>query len=90
MGNGIWGKGKGKRGKIKFIPFPLPPQYGSVLPRRSPQPPLKRLAQNLLLPDFSRHVENPSPNLSPARREALISPPSLVGYSWRIRGDTPH
>ncbi|BAZ50645.1 beta-ketoacyl synthase [Nostoc sp. NIES-4103] len=30
-------------------------------------------------PDFSRDLENPSPNLSPARREALISPPSLLG-----------
>ncbi len=45
-------------------------------------------------PDFSRDLENPSPNLSrqllqrgeppqrtgsPTRREALISPPSLVG-----------
>ncbi|MFN6497273.1 MAG: hypothetical protein RMX65_009740, partial [Nostoc sp. DedQUE01] len=27
----------------------------------------------------SRYLENPSPNLSPARREALISPPSLLG-----------
>jgi hemoglobin-like flavoprotein len=25
-------------------------------------------------PDFSRDLENPSPNLSPARREALIFP----------------
>ncbi|MGV0106210.1 hypothetical protein NSTCB13_05007 [Nostoc sp. DSM 114160] len=31
------------------------------------------------LADFSRDMENPSPNLSPTRREALISPPSLVG-----------
>ncbi|MDM9583714.1 hypothetical protein [Nostoc sp. GT001] len=29
--------------------------------------------------DFSRDLENPSPNLSPTRREALISPPSLQG-----------
>ncbi|WP_448266878.1 nSTAND1 domain-containing NTPase [Nostoc sp. DSM 114159] len=29
--------------------------------------------------DFSRDLENLSPNLSPARREALNSPPSLVG-----------
>jgi hypothetical protein len=28
---------------------------------------------------FSRDLENLSPNLSPARREALNSPPSLVG-----------
>ncbi|BAT55444.1 hypothetical protein NOS3756_44310 [Nostoc sp. NIES-3756] len=27
--------------------------------------------------DFSRHLEDLSPNLPPARREALISPPSL-------------
>ncbi|MBD2504723.1 hypothetical protein [Anabaena azotica] len=31
-------------------------------------------------PDFSRDLEDLSPNLSPTRREALISPPSLVGY----------
>jgi signal transduction histidine kinase len=31
------------------------------------------------LADFSRDLENPSPNLSPTRREALISPPSLEG-----------
>jgi hypothetical protein len=30
-------------------------------------------------PDFSRDLENLSPNLSPTRREALNSPPSLVG-----------
>ncbi len=30
-------------------------------------------------PDFSRYLENLSPNLSPARREALISLPSLLG-----------
>ncbi|BAT55973.1 hypothetical protein NOS3756_49700 [Nostoc sp. NIES-3756] len=29
--------------------------------------------------DFSRYLADPSPNLSPGRREALISPPSLVG-----------
>lgn len=29
--------------------------------------------------DFSRDLENLSPNLSPARREALNSPPTLVG-----------
>jgi purine-binding chemotaxis protein CheW len=29
--------------------------------------------------DFSRELEDLSPNLSPTRREALISPPSLVG-----------
>jgi hypothetical protein len=29
------------------------------------------------MPDFSRDLENPSPNLSPTRREALIFPPSL-------------
>ncbi len=29
--------------------------------------------------DFSRDLEDPSPNLSPTRREALIAPPSLVG-----------
>nr|WP_322684013.1 ATP-binding protein [Nostoc sp. DedQUE07]MDZ8129743.1 ATP-binding protein [Nostoc sp. DedQUE07] len=31
------------------------------------------------LADFSRDLENPSPNLSPTRREALTSPPSLQG-----------
>jgi len=29
--------------------------------------------------DFSRDLENLSPNLSPFRREALNSPPSLPG-----------
>ncbi|WP_373528117.1 tetratricopeptide repeat protein [Nostoc sp.] len=33
----------------------------------------------VLSADFSRDLENLSPNLSPARREALNSPPSLVG-----------
>ncbi|MDB9378839.1 hypothetical protein, partial [Nodularia sphaerocarpa] len=36
----------------------------------------ERLGERL---DFSRDLENPSPNLSPARREALNFPPSLVG-----------
>ncbi|WP_460205981.1 hypothetical protein [Scytonema sp. NUACC21] len=30
-------------------------------------------------PDFSREKGKPLSNLSPTRREALISPPSLVG-----------
>jgi hypothetical protein len=29
--------------------------------------------------DFSRDLENPSPNLSPCRGEALTFPPSIVG-----------
>jgi hypothetical protein len=29
--------------------------------------------------EFSQYLENPSPNLSPARREALMTPPSLPG-----------
>ncbi len=36
-------------------------------------------AQRLVRADFSRDLENLSPNLSPRRREALNSPPSLVG-----------
>ncbi len=35
----------------------------------------------VVTPNFSRDVENLSPNLSPTRREALNSPPSLVGNS---------
>ncbi|MDB9374371.1 RluA family pseudouridine synthase [Nodularia sphaerocarpa] len=38
------------------------------------------------LPDFSCDLENPSPNLSPARREALNFPPSLVGKGVRGLG----
>ncbi|MBH8563249.1 PD40 domain-containing protein [Nostoc sp. CENA67] len=33
----------------------------------------------ILEADFSQGLENPSPNLSPTRREALIAPPSLEG-----------
>jgi hypothetical protein len=33
----------------------------------------------LMLSYFSRDLENLSPNLSPSRREALNSPPSLPG-----------
>ncbi|MBE9201148.1 MULTISPECIES: RluA family pseudouridine synthase [unclassified Nodularia (in: cyanobacteria)] len=40
----------------------------------------------LNLPDFSRDLENPSPNLSPARREALNFPPSLPGKGVRGLG----
>jgi hypothetical protein len=43
--------------------------------------------------DFSRDLENPSPNLSPTRREALTFPPSLVGKGVRGLGFTlafPH
>jgi cytochrome c peroxidase len=43
--------------------------------------------------DFSRDLENPSPNLSPTRREALIFPPSLQGKGVRGLGFTlafPH
>ncbi len=36
--------------------------------------------------DFSLDLENPSPNLSPARREALNFPPSLVGKGVRGLG----
>ena len=38
------------------------------------------------LPDFSRDLENPSPNLSPARRKALTFPPTLVGKGVRGLG----
>ncbi|WP_239730041.1 TonB-dependent receptor [Nodularia sphaerocarpa] len=50
----------------------------------------ERLGERL---DFSRDLENPSPNLSPARREALNFPPSLVGKGVRGLGFTlafPH
>jgi hypothetical protein len=43
--------------------------------------------------DFSWDLENPSPNLSPTRREALTFPPSLVGKGVRGLGFTlafPH
>ncbi|RCJ40305.1 hypothetical protein A6769_02760 [Nostoc punctiforme NIES-2108] len=41
---------------------------------------IDRVCQELVKgADFSRDLENLSPNLSPARREALNSPPSLVG-----------
>ncbi len=57
---------------------------------RNPSAPQSKEAQNKTLPllppkvggdraNFSREVENLSPNLSPCRREALNSPPSLVG-----------
>ncbi|WP_414575219.1 amino acid adenylation domain-containing protein [Anabaena sp. CCY 9402-a] len=36
--------------------------------------------------EFSQDLENPSPNLSPARREALTFPPSLVGKGVRGLG----
>ncbi|WP_414526545.1 amino acid adenylation domain-containing protein [Nodularia chucula] len=36
--------------------------------------------------EFSEDLENPSPNLSPARREALTFPPSLVGKVVRGLG----
>ncbi|TVP60854.1 MAG: hypothetical protein EA343_16240 [Nodularia sp. (in: Bacteria)] len=39
--------------------------------------------------DTIRDLENPSPNLSPARREALNFPPSLVGKGVRGLG-FPH
>jgi tetratricopeptide (TPR) repeat protein len=45
------------------------------------------------LVDFSRDLENPSPNLSPARREALKFPPPLPGKGARGLGQAmifPH
>jgi hypothetical protein len=35
---------------------------------------------------FHSYLENPSPNLSPTRREALIFPPSLLGKGARGLG----
>lgn len=44
-------------------------------------------------PDFSQDLENPSPNLSPTRTEALKIPPSLPGKGVRALGQqmiSPH
>jgi hypothetical protein len=47
----------------------------------------KRSTEHDISPsDFSRDLENPSPNLSPARREALTFPPSLAGKGARGLG----
>ncbi|MCF4968967.1 hypothetical protein CV014_18515 [Nostoc sp. CMAA1605] len=46
-----------------------------------------------LFSDFSRDLENPSPNLSPCRGEALTFPPSLLGKGARGLGfalTSPH
>ncbi|MBN3911316.1 MAG: TonB-dependent receptor [Nostoc sp. NMS1] len=42
--------------------------------------------KNVKDPDFSRNLENLSPNLSPKRGEALNSPPSLIGKGARGLG----
>ncbi|MDB9371999.1 condensation domain-containing protein [Nodularia sphaerocarpa] len=47
---------------------------------------LSILSQLLPQASFSRNLENPSPNLSPTRREALTFPPSLVGKEVRALG----
>ncbi|AVZ29697.1 linear gramicidin synthase subunit B [Nodularia spumigena UHCC 0039] len=47
---------------------------------------LSILSQLLPQPSFSDDLENPSPNLSPTRREALTFPPSLVGKGVRGLG----
>ncbi|MBD2504183.1 CHAT domain-containing protein [Anabaena azotica FACHB-119] len=39
----------------------------------------QELTTSVVASDFSRDLENLSPNLSPKRREALTTPPSLVG-----------
>ncbi|MBD2252848.1 CHAT domain-containing protein [Nostoc parmelioides FACHB-3921] len=44
------------------------------------------LTASVVASDFSRDLENPSPNLSPARREALNFPPSLLGKGVRGLG----
>ncbi|HIK07100.1 MAG TPA: AMP-binding protein [Trichormus sp. M33_DOE_039] len=47
---------------------------------------LSVLSQLLPQPSFAQDLENPSPNLSPTRREALKIPPSLLGKGVRGLG----
>ncbi|MDB9374948.1 M48 family metallopeptidase [Nodularia sphaerocarpa] len=57
-----------------------------IAPVPAQEPAASIMVETTSTPDFSRDLENPSPNLSPARREALNVPPSLVGKGVRGLG----
>ena len=54
--------------------YPDPRRFSTLYPNKEISSPEQALNSN-----FSRDVENLSPNLSPTKREALNSPPSLLG-----------
>uniref|UniRef100_UPI0035C93E87 SAV_2336 N-terminal domain-related protein n=1 Tax=Plectonema radiosum TaxID=945768 RepID=UPI0035C93E87 len=72
----IWSKVIAGQGNISTAGFKFNshPEAKTTTQSLLPTPQLSALES-----DFSRDLENPSPNLSPKRREALNSPPSLVG-----------